>query len=58
MDLKPYSIDPFNEVGIPEKKRDELLAKDFLNSFESLSDAVSEFVNERYYAMGEAFGEE
>jgi hypothetical protein len=40
MRLKPFSIDPFNEVGIPEHERDSLLIRDFLRSFERLSDAV------------------
>ncbi len=40
MRLKPFSIDPFNEVGIPEKERDSLLIRDFLRGFERLSEAV------------------
>ena len=56
MDTKPFSIDPFNEIGIPEKERDALLARDFLESHESLSTAVSKRVNSRYYRMGQDFG--
>ncbi len=52
---KPYSIDPFNEVGIPEKARDALLIRDFLKSYESLSIEISERVNKRYFRIGEEF---
>lgn len=52
---KPFSIDPFNEVGIPEKERDSLLIRDFLSSFESLSSGISERVNKRYFNMGREF---
>ena len=34
---KPYSIDPFNELGTPAEVRDALLVKDFLASYEVLS---------------------
>ena len=53
---KPHSIDPFNELGTPEKERDELLITDFLNSYEALSNSVSEKVNQRYFRMGREFG--
>ena len=56
MDAKPFSIDPFNEVGIPEKERDALLVRDFLNSYEALSSSVQEQVNNRYFRMSQFFG--
>jgi hypothetical protein len=49
MDVKPFSIDPFNEIGLDEKRRDSLLIKDFLQSYKVLSKAVNERVNERYF---------
>lgn len=52
---KPYSIDPFNELGIPEKERDRLLIKDFLASYEVLSTGVSQRVHQRYFQMGRDF---
>jgi hypothetical protein len=52
---KPYSIDPFNEIGLAEKERDNVLIRDFLTSYEAISSSVSEKVNERYFAMGRAF---
>lgn len=52
---KPYSIDPFNEARIPEQDRDGLLIRDFLASYEGLSEAVTEHVNQRYFSMGKAF---
>jgi hypothetical protein len=55
---KPYSIDPFNELETPANVRDELLAKDFLDSFERLSASISERVNARCFKMGRAFSEE
>lgn len=55
MDDKPFSIDPFNEVGLPEKERDSLLIKDFLSGYEALSDSISERVNNRYYQLGNIF---
>lgn len=56
MDTKPFSIDPFNEVGIPEKERDALLVKDFLYSYEAISKSIAEKVNNRYFSMGKEFG--
>lgn len=56
MDTKPFSIDPFNEVGIPEKERDALLVRDFLESHEALSTDISKRINTRYYCMGQDFG--
>ena len=53
---KPFSIDPFNEVEIPQKERDALLIRDFLSSYEALSNTVAEKVNNRYYEVGQAFG--
>jgi hypothetical protein len=55
---KPYSIDPFNELGTPVKVRDELLVTDFLDSYEKLSTSITDRVNSRYYQMGHAFAEE
>lgn len=49
MDAKPFSIDPFNEVGLPEKERDSLLIKDFLRNYEALSESISEGINKRYF---------
>jgi len=54
---KPYSIDPFNEVGIPEQERDSLLIRDFLSSYEALSNSVAEQVNQRYFRIGRDFEE-
>lgn len=54
--LKPFSVDPFNESGIPEKERDALLITDFLESYEALSGAVTERIQARYFAMGREFG--
>lgn len=54
---KPYSIDPFNELGTPTKVRDELLVKDFLESFEKLSNSIADRVNNRYYQMGRIFSD-
>ncbi len=56
LDAKPYSIDPFNEVGIPTEERDALLIRDFLQSYEALSSAVTERIHGRYYKMGHEFG--
>jgi hypothetical protein len=53
---KPFSIDPFNEVGIPEKERDELLIRDFLASYETLSSDIGERISGRYFKMGQEFG--
>lgn len=52
---KPFSIDPFNEVGIPEKERDSLLIKDFLDSYEAISTGVAQKVNQRYFNIGREF---
>ena len=52
---KPYSIDPFNELGTDTETRDALLAKDFLASYEKLSGVVSERVNQRYFRMSRDF---
>jgi len=53
--IKPFSIDPFNEVGIPARERDALLIKDFLESYETLSNDVACKVNQRYFHMGRDF---
>ncbi len=55
MDVKPYSIDPFNEADIPAKARDELLIRDFLESYEAIATRVAQRVHDRYFAMGRAF---
>lgn len=47
LDAKPYSIDPFNEVGIPQKERDALLIKDFLKSYKELSGSIVKKINEK-----------
>ena len=52
---KPFSIDPFNEVGVEEKERDALLISDFLSSYEALSHSVSEQIGRRYFNMGRDF---
>ncbi len=52
---KPFSLDPFNEVGIPAKERDALLVRDFIASYEALSHSVSEDIGQRYYNMGREF---
>lgn len=55
-DTKPYSIDPFNELETPIRERDSLLVKDFLSSYEAISESINERVNFRYIKMGEYFG--
>lgn len=55
---KPYSIDPFNELGTTTEVRDALLVEDFLESYQELSDTIAERVNNRYYQMGRAFSSE
>jgi hypothetical protein len=52
---KPYSIDPFNELGTSAKTRDALLVEDFLASYEMLSRTVGERVNQRYFGMARDF---
>lgn len=52
---KPYSIDPFNELNTRKQERDELMVRDFLDSFGRLSASVAERVNERYHRMGRDF---
>lgn len=52
---KPFSIDPFNELGVSDKERDSLLIKDFLRSYEKISGSVKK-LNERYFNMGREFG--
>lgn len=44
---KPHSIDPFNELEIPEKKRDELLIKDFLDSYKRITKLISEKIESK-----------
>jgi hypothetical protein len=53
---KPFSIDPFNEVGMPEKERDALLIRDFLAAYEALSSNIADRISGRYYRMGHEFG--
>lgn len=56
LEAKPFSIDPFDEIGINSKERDSLLIKDFLRSYGALSNAVTQDVNERYINISESFG--
>jgi hypothetical protein len=44
---KPHSIDPFNELGIPEKGRDELLIKDFLSSYKRISRVIAKEIESK-----------
>lgn len=53
---KPFSIDPFNEVGLEERERDALRAQDFLQSYGALSNTIAERVNSRYFELSRAFG--
>ena len=53
---KPYSIDPFDEAGLPHEHRDALLISDFLKSYDTLAQGVAETVNQRYFRMGQQFG--
>lgn len=55
LDIKPFSIDPFNEVGLEAKERDTLLIRDLINSFEALSNIVSDNINNKYYQLGDIF---
>ncbi len=55
---KPYSIDPFNELGTPAETRDALKVKDFLASYRDLSQTVAERVNQRYFRMAQDFASE
>jgi hypothetical protein len=47
---KPYSIDPFNEVGLTDVERDSLKIKDLLGSYEKISDGVAK-INRRYFDL-------
>lgn len=49
--VKPYSIDPFNEVGLTDEERDSLKIKDLLESYERLSDGIANKVNRRYFDL-------
>lgn len=53
--LKPFSIDPFNEAGIPEEERDRLLIRDFLASYEGLTSSVRANIEDRYFQLGRKF---
>lgn len=44
---KPHSIDPFNELEIPEKKRDDLLIKDFLVSYKKITKLISDNIENK-----------
>lgn len=48
---KPYSIDPFNEVGLTETERDSLKIKDLLESYEKISDGITTKINRRYFNL-------
>jgi hypothetical protein len=52
---KPYSIDPFNELGTSEKERDGLQIDEFLASYEALSTSVGQRVNQRYFQVRRDF---
>jgi hypothetical protein len=52
---KPYSVDPFNELGIPVEVRDKMLATEFMQSFQALAETVGSKVNQRYYRMAQEF---
>jgi hypothetical protein len=52
---KPYSVDPFNELGTPAATRDKLLALEFIGSFQAISEAVGDKVNRRYFQMAQDF---
>lgn len=54
--LKPFSVDPFNEAEISEEERDALLIRDFLDSYGALSQDVTARIDDRYYEMGAKFG--
>lgn len=54
---KPYSIDPFNELGTSAEVRDSLLVQEFLESFGMLSRSVADRVNHRYFRSVEDYGE-
>lgn len=53
--LKPFSIDPFNEAQIPQEERDGLLIRDFLASYEGLTADVRKGIEDRYFRMGHEF---
>lgn len=55
---KPYSIDPFNELDTTAKVRDALLVEDFMESYQKLSDSITERVNSRYYNIGRNFSKQ
>lgn len=54
-EAKPYSIDPFNEVGLTEEERGSLQIKDLLDSYERISNSVVNKVNRRYFNMAREF---
>jgi len=45
LEAKPFSVDPFNEVGISEEQRDGLRIRDFLRSYEALEETIFTRVN-------------
>lgn len=53
--LKPFSIDPFDEAQIPREQRDSLLIRDFLASYEGLTASVRKTVEQRYFRAGREF---
>jgi hypothetical protein len=46
---KPYSIDPFNELGTAVETRDNLRVSDFLESFQAVSAQINTQVNQRFF---------
>ncbi len=55
-ETKCFSIDPFNEIGLPQEERDALLIRDFLKSYRGLSEGVAAKVNARYFGAGDRLG--
>jgi hypothetical protein len=52
---KPFSVDPFNELETPAEVRDNLLVREFLASYQAISEEVGVRVNRRYFQMGRDF---
>ena len=53
--LKSFSIDPFNEAALQAEERDRLLVRDFLASYEGLTDRVRTEIDARYFRIGREF---
>ncbi len=52
---KPFSVDPFNELDTPTEARDGLLVREFLASFQAISEDIAGRVNRRYFQMARDF---